>query len=164
MELVTPGIGLLFWMLLSFSIVLFVLKKFAWKPILQALKNREDTIEGALKAADNARAEMAQLKAYNDKILEETKAERENMIGEARQLKEKMIADARDTSKVEADKIMAKAIAEIENQKNAMINDMKDQIAILSVEIAEKILNETLAHDKKQEKYVADLVDKLKLN
>jgi len=164
MELVTPGIGLLFWMLLSFGIVLFVLKKFAWKPILQALKNREDTIEGALKAADNARAEMAQLKANNDKILEETKAERENMIGEARQLKEKMIADARDASKVEADKIIAKAIAEIENQKNAMINDMKDQIAVLSVEIAEKILNETLAHDNKQEKYVADLVDKLKLN
>ncbi len=164
MELVTPGIGLLFWMLLSFSIVLFVLKKFAWKPILQALKNREDTIEGALKAADNARAEMAQLKANNDKILEETKAERENMIGEARQLKEKMIADARESAKDEAAKITAKAMAEIENQKNAMINDMKDQIAVLSVEIAEKILRETLAQDKKQQKYVADLIDKLKLN
>ncbi len=159
MELVTPGIGLLFWMLLSFSIVLWILKKFAWKPILTALDERENTIDEALKSAEKAKAEMAKLKADNEKIIADAKLERDNLLKEAREVKEQIIADAKTKAGEEAEKIIATAKENIENEKNAAINEIKNSIATLSIDIAEKILRQTLQDKAEQKKLVEQYLE-----
>ncbi len=164
MELIKPAIGLIFWMCLTFFIVLFILKKFAWKPILKALKDREDSIQNALDTAKKAREEMAGLKADNEKIIAEAKTERDIILKEAREIKDKMINEAKDRASKEADKIVAIARENIQNEKMAAITELKNQVAKLSIDIAEKILTEELSSPAKQKQLVSALLDDVNLN
>ena len=164
MSLITPDIGLLFWMLLSFSIVLIILKKFAWKPILEGLKERETSIQEALDTAKKAREEMEALQSNNEELLREARAERDSLIKEARAAKDAIVAEAKDKAKEEADKIMSQARATIENEKMAAITELKNQVATLSIDIAEKILKEELSSEDKQKALVTTLLDDVNLN
>ena len=157
MQLVTPDIGLLFWMLVSFMIVFFVLKKFAWKPILGMLHQREDTIEQALKAAEKAAEDMAKMQADNENVLNEARAERDKMFREAREIKEKIISEARGQAQNEKDKILEDARASIRSEKDAVIKEIREIAADLSVQIAEKLLRHELSGDDRQK----DLLDRL---
>lgn len=164
MELLTPAIGLLFWMALVFGILVFFLKKFAWKPILSSLKEREDSIESALRMAEETRAEMAKLKSDNDKILAEARAERDKMIRDAKNITDKMIADAKERAVVEGNKIIADARDAIQQEKTAMVAQMKKDMATFSIEIAEKIIRRELADKKSQETLVSNLIAEARLN
>ena len=164
MGLVTPGIGLLFWMVLSFGTVLFLLKKFAWKPILKALNDREDNIQKALDSAELAREKMEQLKADNEAIMQEAREERDYLLQETREAREKMISDAKGLAKEEARKIVDAARIKINNEKAAAIEEIKNQVASLSIEMAEKILKQKLADSKEQKDLVRKLLDEIELN
>jgi F-type H+-transporting ATPase subunit b len=164
MELVTPGIGLVFWMLLSFSIVLFILKKFAWKPILKMIKDREESIDSALKMADKAKEEMTKLQSDNERIIAEARKERDNLLKEAREIKEKIIADAKNQAGVEANKLIENAKTSIHSEKMAALSEIKNQIAFLSVDIAEKILKKELSSDSRQKEYIESLIKDVNLN
>lgn len=164
MQLVNPDFATVFWMLLSFGAVLFILKKFAWKPILKALKDREESIGGALEAADRAKLEMEQLKADNQAIIQEAKREREIMIREAREVKDNIIKEAKDEASKEADKMVQIARLNIENEKTAALHEIKEQVAVLSVEIAEKIIRQKLKSDKDQRDLINSMLKDTKLN
>jgi len=164
MELVSPGIGLIFWMTLSFGIVLFILAKFAWKPILKSLHEREDTIDQALNEANKAREEMKQLHFDNEALLNEAKEERDGILRDARKIKETIIEDSKIKANEEANRIVESAKESIQNEKMAAMTDLKNQLATLSIEIAEKILKEELSEDKKQKEYVQKLIDDVKFN
>ncbi len=164
MELIQPGIGLIFWMTLSFLIVIFILKKFAWKPILNGLKEREKSIDEALNAAEKAREEMKNLKADNEKLLQEAKEERDNILKDARKMKDSIILEAKEKAQVEANRIVEGALVTIENEKSAAVHDLKNQIATLSIEIAEKILKEELKAKGKQKELIDKLVSEIKFN
>ena len=164
MELIQPGLGLIFWMTISFGAVLFILAKFAWKPILKSLKEREHSIDEALHAADKAREEMKQLQFSNEKLLREAKNDRDAILNEARKVREKMIEDARTKANEEAQRIVENAKERIENEKMAAITDLKNQIALLSIEIAEKLIREELSKDKKQEELIRKMLDDIKTN
>jgi F-type H+-transporting ATPase subunit b len=164
MELVTPAFGLVFWMSITFLTVLLLLKKFAWKPILNMIKEREESIEKALSSAEKAKNEMASLKASNEKILSDAKLERDALLKEARELRESMINEAKGKASAEADKIVAAARETIANEKLAAITELKNQVATLSIEVAEKVLRQSLANDEKQKAYVKQLLDEVKLN
>jgi F-type H+-transporting ATPase subunit b len=164
MELIQPGLGLIFWMTISFGAVLFILGRYAWKPILKSLKEREDSIDQALHAADKAREEMKQLQFDNEKLLREAKNERDAILNEARKVREKMIEEARNKANEEANRIVENAKERIENEKMAAITELKNQIALLSIEIAEKLIREELAKDKKQEALIQKMLDEIKSN
>lgn len=164
MNLVTPDIGLLFWMLVSFGIVLFILKKFAWKPILKSLDERNTSIQDALDQAKKAREEMSSLKADHEKIIAEAKSERDNILKEAREIKDKMIAEAKERASKEADKLVASARENINNEKMAAITELKNQVAHLSIEIAEKILKQELSEKDKQKMVITNLLQEVKMN
>jgi len=164
MELVTPGIGLIFWTTLIFLIVLLILKTFAWKPILNAVKTREDSIKGALNAAEKAKSDMLKLQAGNEKILQEAKVEKEAIIREARDIRETIINEAKERTKEETLKMIEAAKVKIENQKLAAIEQIKEQITVLSFDIAEKILREKLSSEKEQKEYINRMIDDLRLN
>lgn len=163
MDLVTPEWGLIFWTVISFGILLFVLGKFAWKPILNAVNEREDGIKNALAEAENARKEMQNLQADNERILKEARAEREAMLKEAREIKEKIVSDAKEQAKIEGDKMIKQTQATIQSEKKAAIADIKSQVASLSVEIAEKVIKEQLSNRDKQLKLVEDMLGDIKL-
>lgn len=156
--------GLIFWMSLTFLTVLFLLAKFAWKPIMKAIKERETNIENALKSAQNAKAEVANLKAENERILADARAERDTMIREARELRESMISEAKNKAKAEGDKMLAAARESIQNEKMAAITDLKNQVAQLSIDIAEKIISRELSSENKQKELIGDLLKEVKLN
>src|ERR1700752_2130284 len=139
MELVQPALGLIFWMLVTFAIIFFILKKFAWKPILNMIKEREQGIEKALKSADEAMETMRELKAGNEKILAEARNEKDNILKDARETKDAIIAEAKTKAKQEADKLVAQARETINAEKMAAIAELKAQVATLSIDIAEKI-------------------------
>lgn len=164
MELVSPGIGLIFWSTLFFLVLLFVLGKFAWPAILSAVRARNESIKQALKAADRAKEEMKQLQADNEKIIAEARQERDAMLREAKEIKDKLIAEARDQAAEEAKKIVKNARDSIKSEKNAAINEMKEQVARLSVDIAEKILRKELAGSKAQKTLVEKLIREADLN
>ena len=164
MELITPEFGLIFWTGISFLILLFILKKFAWKPILNSVNTREQSIKDALAAAEAAKREMENLTADNERILKEARAERETLLKEAREIKTKMIADAEEDAKVKADKLMANAQAAIETEKKAAISELKAQVANLSLDIAEKVVKAELSNKDKQLKLVEDMLGDAKLN
>jgi len=164
MELVSPGIGLLFWMVLSFGTVLFILGKYAWKPILKALKNRENSIHEALRAADKAKEDMKKLQADHEAVIREARMERENLLKEAREAKEKIIEDAREKAGQESEKIMEAARTAIINEKMAAVNEIKQQVAFLSVEIAEKILRQKLSDSREQKELIDKMIREMKLN
>lgn len=164
MELVQPGLGLIFWMTLSFGIVIWILGKYAWKPIMKSLKEREDSIEDALHAADRAREEMQQLKVGNEKLLDKAREERDAILREARKVKDKIIEDARAKANDESNRIVESAKERIQNEKMAAMTDLKNQVANLSIEIAEKILRDELREDKKQKDYIQKLIDEININ
>lgn len=164
MELVTPEFGTVFWMSLSFLMILFILKKFAWKPILSALKERETSIDNALRSADKAREEMEHLKADNEKIIKEAKNERDNLLKDARLVKDMIISEAKEKAITETEKIIEDARVKIESEKDAALDEIKNQIAIFSIEIAEKILKKKLESTKDQKDMINDLLDEIKLN
>jgi F-type H+-transporting ATPase subunit b len=153
--LVTPAIGLVFWMFVTFAIIFLLLKKFAWKPILNMIKEREDSIEGALQSAEKAKLEMKELQAI---------AERENLLKDARDTKDAIIAEAKTKAKEQADRLVAQAMETINNEKLAAITELKNQVATLSIDIAEKILKEHLSADDKQKTLVNNLMKEVTLN
>ncbi|MDR2036788.1 MAG: F0F1 ATP synthase subunit B [Bacteroidales bacterium] len=164
MQLVSPDIGLVFWMLVSFLIVLFLLKKFAWKPILNMLHRREDSIEQALKAADRAREDMEKMKADNEKILDEARMEREKIFREAQEMKEKIVSEARDSARKEQERIMEETRTSIQSEKSAALKEIRELTADLSVQIAEKLLRHELSNDGKQKELLDKLTGELPLN
>jgi F-type H+-transporting ATPase subunit b len=164
MELVTPGIGLVFWMLLSFTLLLLILKKFAWKPILKMLKDREDSIENALQSAQKAKEQMEQLQSDNEKIINEAKKERDRLMKEAREVKDKIISDAKSLATTEAGKIVENARLSIENEKAAAMTEIKNMVANLSIEIAEKLIRNVLTDKAKQQELVNEMLKEIKLN
>lgn len=163
MGFVTPDYGTIFWMVIIFGIVLFILKKFAWGPILKALKDRERSISDALNSAEKARKEVAGLKAANDQILAEARREKDIILKEARDIKDKIIADAKNQANVEAQKSIEYAKQQIEAEKTAAINDIKKQVAELSVSIAEKVIKKKLETSEYQQALIQDMLKDLKL-
>ena len=151
-------------MILSFSIVLIVLKKFAWKPVLGAIKEREESIHDALAQAEKAKEEMTKLQAGNEDLLKQAREERDALIKDARDARDKMVNDAKDLAKTEADKIMTSARETIDNEKVAAVAEIKTQVALLSIEIAEKILRDELSAEDKQKKLVNNLLEDVNLN
>jgi F-type H+-transporting ATPase subunit b len=150
-------------MLIIFGIVLFILKKFAWVPILKALKDRERSISDALNSAEKARKEVAGLKASNDQIITEARREKDIILKEARDIKDKIIAEAKNQANVEAQKSIEYAKQQIEAEKTAAINDIKKQVAELSVTIAEKVIKKKLDNSEDQEALIEDMLKDLKL-
>tara|TARA_R110000796_G_scaffold37722_1_gene94982 strand:- start:18809 stop:19309 length:501 start_codon:yes stop_codon:yes gene_type:complete len=158
----SPGLFIVQTILLLALIALMV--KFAWKPIMDSLNERETGIADALAAAENAKKEMQNVTADSERLLKEARAERETLIKEAREIKEKMLNDAKDQAKVEGDKMIKQAQEAIESEKKAAVADIKNQVASLSVEIAEKVIKEQLANKDKQLKLVEDMLGDIKLN
>ncbi|PWB25270.1 F0F1 ATP synthase subunit B [Flavobacterium sp. HTF] len=156
--------GLFFWQILIFVGLILLLKKFAWKPILDAVNDREQGIKDALLSAENARQEMQNLQADNQRILNEARAERDAMLKEAREMKEKMIADSKNEAQAQGQKMIEQAKAAIESEKNAAMAELKSQVSTLSLSIAEKLLKEELSNKESQTKLVEKLLGDVKLN
>lgn len=164
MDLITPEFGLVFWTLITFLLLLFILRKFAWKPILGAVSEREEGIKEALASAEKARQEMENLNADNQRILQEARAEREAMLKDARDMKNKMIADAKEEAQAQASKMIEQAQAAIESEKKSAINELKNHVAELSIDIAEKVVKQELSQDGKQLKLVEEMLSDTALN
>jgi F-type H+-transporting ATPase subunit b len=164
MELLLPGLGLVFWTLIAFILVFIILRKFAWKPILSSLKERETSIADSLATAQKVRAEMAELKSENEILLAQAREERARMMKEAKDTSDKMISDAKDKAKREFERIVAEAQDAINQQKNAALIDVKNQMGKLVIEVSEKVLRRELAQKQQQEEYIKDLADSVKLN
>ena len=157
------SLGLFFWQTLLFVGLLFLLAKYAWKPILSAVEERENTIKDSLEAAEKAKADMEAVQADNKRILKEARAERDALLAEAKKISTQIVNEAKEAAQTEADKIAAAAQAAIQQEKNAAINDLKAQVAGLSVDIAQKVLQEELADQKKQEQLVEKLVNDIEI-
>jgi len=164
MELLLPGLGLLIWTLIAFIIVLVILKKFAWKPILKGLKDRETNIADAIASAEKVKAEMAALKSENEVLIAKAREERAIMIKEAKETADKMVADAQGKARSEYDRIVSEAQAAIDQQKNAALIDVKNQVGKLVIEVSEKVLRRQLENRPQQEAYIKQLADTVKLS
>lgn len=162
--MIEPGIGLLFWMTLTFLILLFLLAKFAWKPIMAAINEREVTIVDSLNQAKLAKQEVENLKAENEIIIREAKIERDQILKEARDIKDRIVGEAKDVAKAEADKMIQQARQTIIAEKTAAVADIKSQIGTLSVNIAESILKQKLDNDGAQDALVANILNSSNLN
>jgi F-type H+-transporting ATPase subunit b len=158
------SIGLFVWQTVLFLALLFLLRKYAWKPILSAVEEREEGIKSALDAADNAKKEMEALNADNERILREAKAERDAILKEAREIKDGIIAEAKAQATVGADKVMSSAREQINNEKMAAITELKNQVADLSIDIAEKILKSELKDNTKQKEIVKNALKEAALS
>jgi len=158
------SVGLFFWQAVVFILLLLLLRKFAWKPILNAVNEREEGIKNALDSAEKAKLEMANLQADNQKLLQEARAEREAMMKEAREIKAKMISDAKEEAQAEANKTIANAQVAIEGEKKAAIAELKQTVASLSVEIAEKVVKHELSDKSKQLELVDTMLKDANLN
>ncbi len=164
MKLITPDFGLVIWMTLTFLTVLFLLSNFAWKPILKMISEREKTIEDALLSAENAKKEMARLTANNESLLREAQAERDAMLKIARETKDQIINEARAKATTEAERLIAIARESINNEKMAAVTELKNQVAQLSLQVAEKLVKQQLSSDEKQKELANTLINELKLN
>ena len=164
MDLVTPSIGLVFWTLVSFLILLVLLKKLAWKPMLSAIHERERSIEDALNKAELAREEMSRLSNENEILMKEARIERDEILKEAKELKDQILVEAKNQAQIEGAKLIEKAKIEINNQKVAALDEVKNQVASLSIEIAEKVLRKQFDDQKTQNALVSDLLKDVKLN
>ncbi|MER3464402.1 MAG: ATP synthase F0 subunit B [Chitinophagaceae bacterium] len=164
MELLTPSLGLIFWTLIAFLIVFFLLRKFAWGPILSSLNEREKNIADSLESAQRVKAEMAQLKNENEELMARAREERAAMLKEARETKDKMINEAKEQAKIEANKIIIDAQQQINAQKMAALTDVKNQVGKLVVEVTEKVLRKELGSNDAQEKHIKDLVNEVNLS
>lgn len=158
------SVGLFFWQTILFVVLLFLLRKFAWKPILNAVNEREDSIKNALDSAEDAKREMAKLKSNNEDLLNEARGERDAMLKDARDMKEKIVAEAKVTANEQADRIVAEARESIQHEKMAAITELKNQVAVLSIEIAEKILKDELSSADKQKTIIDNVVKDINLN
>jgi F-type H+-transporting ATPase subunit b len=158
------SVGLFFWQIVLFVLLLFVLKKYAWKPILKAVNDREEGIMNALEEAENARKEMQNLNADNERILKEARAERDALLKEAREMKETIISEAKGEAQEQANKVVAQAKATIQSEKQAAISDLKNQVAELSISIAEKVVRAELADKDKQTKLVKDMLKEVTIS
>ena len=156
--------SLIFWTTIIFVVFFMLLRKFAWKPILTAVKGREDSINNALLSAENAKKEMMALKSDNQKLLDDARAERDAMIKEATAIKDKMIADAKSEAQTQGAKMIEQAKATIESEKNNAVAEIKNQVSTLSLEIAEKLLKEELSNKESQTKLVEKMLADVKLN
>lgn len=162
--LVLPQIGLVFWTTIAFLVLFFVLRAFAWKPMLKAIHDREQGIEDALSKADKMKADIAAMQSENEALLAKAREERAQMIKEAKETTDKMVADAKNKAKSEYDRIVADAQVAINQQKSAALTDVKNQVGSLVVEVAEKVLRKELANKSEQESYIKQLADGVKLN
>ncbi|SHI66114.1 ATP synthase F0 subcomplex B subunit [Mesonia phycicola] len=164
MELITPEIGLIVWQTVVFVILVLLLAKFAWRPILNLIEERETSINEALESAENAKIEMKNLKSTNERLIKEAREERDAMLKEAREIKDKMIADASVDAEQKADSIISKAQEAIAAEKQAALSEIKAQVANLSIEIAEKVVKRELANKEDQMSLVDSMLDEVKLN
>lgn len=164
MDLVSPGLGLTFWMVVVFGLLLFLLKKFAWKPILTALHERENSIEEALKSAEYAREQMAKLNSDNEALHRQAREERDQILKEAKEMKDNIISEAKKSAEEEGKKMILRATEEINKQKQAAIAELKGQVASLSVSIAEKLINNQLSNNAEQQAIIASQVNNLNNN
>lgn len=164
MELITPGIGLVFWMLLSFGLLVFLLKKFAWIPIINMLEERDNAISEAIDQAKIAREEMKSLQANNELLIIQAKEERDGIIIEARKIREKMIEEAKGKANEESQRIIESAKESINYEKMRAITDLKNQVAQLSIDIAEKLLTKELSDKEKQHKMIEGMLDEIRFN
>ena len=158
------SVGLFFWQTLLFLVLVFFLRKFAWKPILEAVEGREKGIKKALDAADKAKADMEALNADNERILTEAKAERDSLLKEAREMKERIISEAKEKANLEADKVMDNAKEQINNEKQKAVTELKNHVASLSIEIAEKVLKNELKDAERQKELVGASLREVDLN
>lgn len=164
MDLLTPSIGLVFWTTISFIALLLILKKYAWKPMLSAIHERERSIEDALNKAELAKQEMSRLSSENEQLLKQARIERDEILKEAKELKDQIVNEAKTQAQVEGAKLIEKAKIEINNQKIAALDEVKNQVAALSLDIAEKILRKQFDDKQKQDALVSDLLKDVKLN
>jgi F-type H+-transporting ATPase subunit b len=164
MDLLTPGTGLIIWQTFIFVLLVFLLAKLAWKPILNSLKDREKSIQEALDTAERARQEISKLKSDNEHLLQQAREERDKMLREAREATSRMKEETEAAAKKAADKILDDARAAISIEKNAALRDIKEQVAMFSIEIAEKLLREKLSNDKSQRELVDRYLKDIKVN
>lgn len=164
MSLVTPAIGLMFWTCIIFTLLVILLKKFAWKPILNAVDERNTRIDEALQAAEKAKQEIQNLNNDNERILSEAKSERDELLKEARQLKERIINDAKQVATKESEKILNSAKEQISNEKMKALTELKNSVALLSIDIAEKVLKRELEDRPKQEDFISQAIKTKDLN
>ena len=164
MSLVTPAIGLMFWTCIIFTLLIVLLRKFAWKPILTAVDDRNEQINSALKAADKARLEIENLNNDNERILLEAKSERDQLLKEARDIKDNIINEAKEKASNEAENILNAAKSQIENEKMKAITELKNSVAVLSIDIAEKVLKNELKEKSNQEDFINSILKKSELN
>ncbi|WP_336516152.1 F0F1 ATP synthase subunit B [Pollutibacter soli] len=163
MDLLTPSFGLIIWTLLAFLIVFFVLKKFAWGPILSSLNEREKTIADSLSTAERVKEEMSQMKSENEALMAKARDERAQMLKEAKETRDKIVNEAREQAKIEASKIVADSYAAIENQKMAALTDVKNEIGNMVIDISEKVIRKALQNKGDQEAYIRQLANELPL-
>ena len=163
-SLTSPAIGLVFWSILIFGLFFFLLTKFAWKPILSAVKARDEMIKGSLASAAKAREEMLKLQSDNEAILKKAREEREVILKEARDVRDKLIGEAKGKATLEAEKIVEKAKAGIENEKNKALSEIHEQVASLSIDIASKILGQKLSKTNEQSKLIDKYLKDIDLN
>ncbi|MEQ1586813.1 MAG: F0F1 ATP synthase subunit B [Cyclobacteriaceae bacterium] len=164
MDLLLPGEGLIIWQAIVFLGLFFLLSKLAWKPILNSLKEREQSIQQALDSAENAKKEMANLKADNEKLLRETREERDKILRDARDAANRLHDQAQADAKKNADRLIEDAKTIIQTEKNAALRDVKEQVAMFSIEIAEKLIKKNLSDDKAQKELANTFIKDLKLN
>ncbi|HPS83415.1 MAG TPA: F0F1 ATP synthase subunit B [Bacteroidales bacterium] len=162
--LTTPGLGLIFWTTIVFLLLFLLLAKFAWKPIVAAIRKRNEAIDNALQAAEKARQEMAQLQVNNEQLLKEAQKERDIILAEARKMRDKIVEEAGVKAKEETERIIAAAQENIHFEKMAAITELKNQVAVLSLEIAEKIIQENLAGDAKQQELAQKMAGEISFN
>ena len=164
MDLLTPAVGTIFWGTIVFVILMLLLAKFAWKPMLTAVKDREQNIADSLELADKTKNEMIQLQAQNENLLKEARVERDNIIKEANEAGKRLVVEAKDIAKEEANNKIADATKAITNEKNAAMAEIKTHIAVLSLEIAEKIIKGQLSSDDRQKTLANQLAEDINLN
>ena len=164
MDLLTPDVGLLFWQVVVFLAIFFILSRFAWKPITASLKEREQNIQSALDLAEKTRQEMAKLQSDNQKLLAEARAERDAILRGAKDTADKMVAESRDKAAAEGQRILEQAREAMQNERQALVAQMKKEIVTISLDIAEKVLRKELTDKTSQEKLVQDLVATSRLN
>ena len=163
MDLITPGLGLVFWTAITFLCLLFILKKFAWKPILGAVSDREKSIKDALASAEEAKKEMQNLNASNEQLLKDARAERDALMKDAREIKDKMISDAKEEAKEVTSKLIENAQVSIEQEKQAALAELKKQVADLSIGIAETVIKKELTSKEEQLKLVEGILKEVTL-
>jgi F-type H+-transporting ATPase subunit b len=164
MNLITPEFGLLFWQTITFLVLLLLLGRFAWKPIMSSLREREETIEGALRSAELARQEMTKLRADNERLLDEARAERDAMMRKAQQTADAIVEEAKNKAAAESNRIVESARAAIQSERQAAIDDIRRQVATLSVDIAEKVIRRQINGDPQQRQLVDQFVKDIHLS